>query len=60
MITRLKEDEVFQYGDINITTTRDEDDNRVLKIFTDDGFLKVLPQSGNSIIVESTQKLSNG
>lgn len=60
MTIALNENDVVTYGDLRITTTCDRDGKQIVKINTDLGYMLVRPQTGNSIIVESTKKQSNG
>lgn len=57
MAKELQENEVVTFGDFRITTDSDREGNRIIKINTDLGFMLVRPQSGNSIIVESTKSV---
>lgn len=60
MAIELKEGEAATYCDFRITAILDRDNNYSLKITTDLGNLIVLPQTNNSIVVESTKKENNG
>ena len=51
---KLNETDGAVYGDLTVTALRDINGNNILKITCDKGNVKILPQTNNSVIVEST------
>lgn len=54
-LTISPENGTISYGDFIIQPTVDSQGKKTLKIMTDVGFMQIKPQTGNSIIVETTK-----